>query len=65
MDEQELENMLKPFGQVISTRILRDSSGTSRGVGFARYCSGISMLAAFFLFSLIEKTGIGGKGRNY
>ncbi|KAE8581082.1 hypothetical protein XENTR_v10024662 [Xenopus tropicalis] len=36
MDEQELESMLKPFGQVISTRILRDSSGTSRGVGFAR-----------------------------
>ncbi|NXC71348.1 RBMS1 protein, partial [Anhinga anhinga] len=36
MDEQELDNMLKPFGQVISTRILRDSSGTSRGVGFAR-----------------------------
>uniref|UniRef100_A0A8C7F149 RNA binding motif single stranded interacting protein 1 n=1 Tax=Oncorhynchus kisutch TaxID=8019 RepID=A0A8C7F149_ONCKI len=36
MDEQELETMLKPFGQVISTRILRDSNGTSRGVGFAR-----------------------------
>lgn len=36
MDEQELERMLKPFGQVISTRILRDTSGTSRGVGFAR-----------------------------
>uniref|UniRef100_A0A3B4XWH3 RNA binding motif single stranded interacting protein 1 n=1 Tax=Seriola lalandi dorsalis TaxID=1841481 RepID=A0A3B4XWH3_SERLL len=36
MDEQELENMLKHYGQVISTRILRDSSGTSRGVGFAR-----------------------------
>ncbi|XP_061579574.1 RNA-binding motif, single-stranded-interacting protein 1 [Cololabis saira] len=36
MDEQELENMLKQFGQVISTRILRDSSGVSRGVGFAR-----------------------------
>ncbi|KAG7464110.1 hypothetical protein MATL_G00183750 [Megalops atlanticus] len=36
MDEQELENMLKPFGQVISTRILRDSNGDSRGVGFAR-----------------------------
>ncbi|KAM9221775.1 LOW QUALITY PROTEIN: RNA-binding motif, single-stranded-interacting protein 1-like [Dugong dugon] len=36
MVEQELENMLKPFGQVISTRILRDSSGTSCGVGFAR-----------------------------
>ncbi|XP_028249087.1 RNA-binding motif, single-stranded-interacting protein 1 [Parambassis ranga] len=36
MDEQELENMLKHFGQVISTRILRDSSGVSRGVGFAR-----------------------------
>uniref|UniRef100_F7DN25 RNA binding motif single stranded interacting protein 2 n=1 Tax=Ornithorhynchus anatinus TaxID=9258 RepID=F7DN25_ORNAN len=36
MDEQELEGLLKPFGQVISTRILRDTSGTSRGVGFAR-----------------------------
>ncbi|KAJ8255761.1 hypothetical protein COCON_G00196250 [Conger conger] len=34
MDEQELEGMLKPFGQVVSTRILRDASGTSRGVGF-------------------------------
>ncbi|KAK2906130.1 RNA-binding motif, single-stranded-interacting protein 1 isoform X1 [Channa argus] len=36
MDEQELENMLKHFGQVISTRILRNSNGASRGVGFAR-----------------------------
>lgn len=36
MDEQELENLLKPFGQVISTRILRDAQGVSRGVGFAR-----------------------------
>ncbi|KAK3547326.1 hypothetical protein QTP86_018859 [Hemibagrus guttatus] len=36
MDEQELESMLKPFSQVISTRILRDASGASRGVGFAR-----------------------------
>uniref|UniRef100_A0A3Q2NX11 RNA binding motif, single stranded interacting protein n=1 Tax=Fundulus heteroclitus TaxID=8078 RepID=A0A3Q2NX11_FUNHE len=32
MDEQELENMLKPFGHVISTRILRDANGLSRGV---------------------------------
>lgn len=37
MDEQELENMLKPLGHVISTRILRDANGVSRGVGFARY----------------------------
>ncbi|XP_030644812.1 RNA-binding motif, single-stranded-interacting protein 3-like [Chanos chanos] len=36
MDEQELEGMLKPFGHVISTRILRDANGASRGVGFAR-----------------------------
>uniref|UniRef100_A0A8C4Q2V1 RNA binding motif, single stranded interacting protein n=1 Tax=Eptatretus burgeri TaxID=7764 RepID=A0A8C4Q2V1_EPTBU len=36
VDEQELENLLKPFGHVVSTRILRDSNGTSRGVGFAR-----------------------------
>ncbi|KAL1254927.1 hypothetical protein QQF64_012988, partial [Cirrhinus molitorella] len=36
MDEQELEALLRPFGHVISTRILRDASGLSRGVGFAR-----------------------------
>ncbi|XP_061160296.1 RNA-binding motif, single-stranded-interacting protein 2-like isoform X2 [Syngnathus typhle] len=36
MDERELENMLKPFSQAISTRILRDACGISRGVGFAR-----------------------------
>uniref|UniRef100_A0A3Q2D1M2 RNA binding motif, single stranded interacting protein 1a n=1 Tax=Cyprinodon variegatus TaxID=28743 RepID=A0A3Q2D1M2_CYPVA len=36
MDERELEKMLQPFGQVVSTRILRDYSGNSRGVGFAR-----------------------------
>lgn len=37
MDELELENMLQPFSQAISTRILRDANGISRGVGFARY----------------------------
>ncbi|XP_056134121.1 RNA-binding motif, single-stranded-interacting protein 1 isoform X2 [Lampris incognitus] len=36
VDEQELESMLRPFGQVVSTRVLRDYSGNSRGVGFAR-----------------------------
>lgn len=29
--------MLKPFSEAISTRILRDANGTSRGVGFARW----------------------------
>lgn len=60
MDEQELENMLKPFGQVISTRILRDSSGTSRGVGFARYFSVLSHAGCIFPL-LIEEIRIGGK----
>lgn len=36
MAEGELEEMLLPYGSVISTRILRDSSMQSRGVGFAR-----------------------------
>ncbi|XP_031414235.1 RNA-binding motif, single-stranded-interacting protein 1 isoform X2 [Clupea harengus] len=36
VDEQELESLLKPFGHVVSTRILRDTHGVSRGVGFAR-----------------------------
>lgn len=34
--ENDVENLLSKFGQVISTRILRDPSGQSKGVGFAR-----------------------------
>ncbi|KAL3832647.1 hypothetical protein ACJMK2_024272 [Sinanodonta woodiana] len=34
--EQNLENMFKDYGTVISTRILRKPDGISRGVGFAR-----------------------------
>ncbi|XP_075237585.1 RNA binding motif single stranded interacting protein alan shepard isoform X2 [Lycorma delicatula] len=34
--ETDLENMLAKYGQVISTRILRDTAGNSKGVGFAR-----------------------------
>lgn len=36
MTESDLETIFSPFGQVISTRILRDPNGLSRGVGFAR-----------------------------
>uniref|UniRef100_T1JCX7 RRM domain-containing protein n=1 Tax=Strigamia maritima TaxID=126957 RepID=T1JCX7_STRMM len=36
MSESDLEAMLTPYGTVISTRILRDANGQSRGVGFAR-----------------------------
>lgn len=36
VSEQELETMFRQYGQVISTRILRDNAGNSRGVGFAR-----------------------------
>ncbi|KRZ16098.1 RNA-binding motif, single-stranded-interacting protein 3 [Trichinella zimbabwensis] len=35
-NEPQLENMLKAFGTVVSTRILRYQNGVSRGVGFAR-----------------------------
>jgi len=34
--ESDLEGMFSPYGQVVSTRILRDTSQQSRGVGFAR-----------------------------
>lgn len=34
--ETDLENMLVKYGQVTSTRILRDPDGISKGVGFAR-----------------------------
>ncbi|XP_054931739.2 RNA-binding motif, single-stranded-interacting protein 1 isoform X1 [Dermacentor andersoni] len=36
MAEQDLEQLLQAHGAVISTRILRDNSAQSRGVGFAR-----------------------------
>lgn len=35
-NEQMLENVLSTYGQVISTRVLRNADGQSRGVGFAR-----------------------------
>ncbi|KYN42637.1 Protein alan shepard [Trachymyrmex septentrionalis] len=34
--ENDVEALLAQYGQVISTRILRDTSGQSKGVGFAR-----------------------------
>lgn len=34
--ETDLENLLQKYGHVISTRILKDTTGTSKGVGFAR-----------------------------
>lgn len=33
---QDLETLISPYGVVVSTRILRDHAGASRGVGFAR-----------------------------
>ncbi|KAK1133775.1 hypothetical protein K0M31_011565 [Melipona bicolor] len=34
--ENDVEGLLAQYGQVISTRILRDTAGQSKGVGFAR-----------------------------
>jgi len=36
VDEQQLQMLLSAYGSVISTRILRDSNGNSKCVGFAR-----------------------------
>lgn len=36
LTERDLDVMLSRYGRVISTRVLRDNSGASRGVGFAR-----------------------------
>lgn len=35
-NEQMLESLLAQYGMVISTRVLRNQDGQSRGVGFAR-----------------------------
>ena len=34
-----LEQLILPYGTIVSTRILRDGAGNSRGVGFARMAS--------------------------
>ena len=34
---QKLEALVAPYGNIVSTRILRDQASTSRGVGFVRY----------------------------
>jgi len=36
LDEDQLQNMLSRYGRVVSTRILKDGNGHSKGVGFAR-----------------------------
>ena len=36
MSENDLDEMFSPYGQVVSTRILRNANGISRGVGFCR-----------------------------
>ncbi|XP_014678299.1 PREDICTED: RNA-binding motif, single-stranded-interacting protein 1-like [Priapulus caudatus] len=36
LSEKDLENRLVSYGPIVSTRILRDPNGQSRGVGFAR-----------------------------
>jgi len=35
-EEHQLQQLLKPYGTVVSIRILRDPCGVSKGVGFAR-----------------------------
>lgn len=50
--------MLKPFGHVISTRILRDANGLSRGVGFARYAQGSRMHSRLCVSDLIYTAGL-------
>ena len=39
---QDLETLISPYGVVVSTRILRDQAGASRGVGFARSVNNFS-----------------------
>jgi RNA recognition motif-containing protein len=34
--ENDVDSLLAKYGEVISTRILRDTAGQSKGVGFAR-----------------------------
>lgn len=46
-----LEGVLSKFGLVISTRILRNADGQSRGVGFARMDSKVRFYIVFLVSS--------------
>ncbi|KAG9301296.1 hypothetical protein G9A89_012680 [Geosiphon pyriformis] len=56
MNEQQLEELFKPY-KVVSNRILRDSNGTSRGVGFARMEDRDSALAIIQKFNGYQLPG--------
>ena len=34
---QLLENLVQPYGKIISSRVIRNTSGSSKGVGFCRF----------------------------
>ena len=50
--ENDVEALLAQYGQVISTRILRDTSGQSKGVGFARF---LLFLSSFYIYKLLSQ----------
>ncbi|GBC00261.1 hypothetical protein RclHR1_00380029 [Rhizophagus clarus] len=56
MNEQQLEELFKPY-KVVSNRILRDTNGTSRGVGFARMEDRDSALAIIQKFNGYQLNG--------
>jgi len=58
--ESDLEQMFSPYGQVISTRILRDSNQMSRGVGFARMESREKCEQIISIFNNRPLSGAGG-----
>lgn len=58
MNEQQLEELFKPY-KVVSNRILRDTNGTSRGVGFARMEDRDSALAIIQKFNGYQLPGAG------
>jgi len=56
MNEQQLEELFQPY-KVVSNRILRDTNGTSRGVGFARMEDRDSALAIIQKFNGYQLPG--------
>ncbi|GAB0093378.1 Protein alan shepard [Sergentomyia squamirostris] len=55
--ETDLENLLSKYGQVVSTRILRDQQGQSKGVGFARMDSREKCESIIQIFNGTQLTG--------
>eukprot|EP01100_Stratorugosa_tubuloviscum_P001997 TRINITY_DN145_c0_g1_i1.p1 TRINITY_DN145_c0_g1~~TRINITY_DN145_c0_g1_i1.p1 ORF type:complete len:585 (-),score=308.17 TRINITY_DN145_c0_g1_i1:85-1806(-) len=53
-DDEKLRNLFSRFGQITSSKVMRDEKGTSRGFGFVCFANSTSAQEALSLHNVIE-----------